>query len=128
MALAASLLSVPRRGSSVWAAKCLSPTLITKAQQRVTLSCSFFNVIQAPSLHTYDVKFPIFTFYEFRKHEATIFLSVSELGYGPYEFTRKVPKAPTLNHRIKWDQSKKSVKRREYVSCQLGFLVLLCCI
>ena len=107
MALAASLLSVLRRGSSVRAAKCLSPTLITKAQQRVTLSCSFFNVIPAPSLHKYDVKFLIFTFYELGKHEATIFLSVSEHRYGPYEFTRKVLKAPTLNYRIKWDQSKK---------------------
>lgn len=107
MALAASLLSVPRRGSSVRTAKCLSSTLITEAQQRVTLSCSLFNVIPAQSLHKYDVKFPIFTLYELRKHEATIFLSVSELRYGPYEFTRKVLKAPTLNYRIKWDQSKK---------------------
>ena len=68
------------------------------AQQRVTLSCSFFNVIPAPSLHKYDVKFPIFTFYEFREHEATIFLSVSELGYGPYEFARILLKGPILNY------------------------------
>ena len=84
--------------AAVRAAKCLSPTLISKAQQRVTLSSSLFNVIRALSPHKYDVtnKFSIFTFYELRKHEATIFFPVSELGYGSYEFTRKEPKVTVV--------------------------------
>ena len=58
---------------------------ISKKTTRTCITLVF--TFLCPFLHDYNVKMPNFAFYGVRKEATTNLASLSELEYGPYEFT-----------------------------------------